>query len=272
MLTIALIPGTQITIYIVYNRSQLSRQLVEPNAHSSALKGVAVAGRLIFTTGLDQRLRAWRLAGGTAPQPPNIEPWASDSAAYGVGDSAVCSGNSERIFGVAGAAGDPLRLEPLGACAVEVLEPACLALLRAPRAAAASTAGAGWRYRTAVAGRGLQLIEADVDDSAGDYLTETLCIPGSAHDSAAATAGPVAAAAQNAAAGGNRQPGVCQPLPSRSSVAVDSATASSGEPEWKGAARAPVMLPAGLSAGTGALLLASSVASVSLLAYWRYRR
>jgi len=118
----------------------LTAQVKEPNAHSSAARDVWTDGKVVFSTGLDQKVRKW-----------HIEIFSTE------GNSAGIHGGGVDTF--------ILKVKETGCVVTQVLEPLSLdvAVVAAPnnttknsRTDNSSAAGA---MKVAVAGRGLQVIE-----------------------------------------------------------------------------------------------------------------
>ena len=136
------------------------------NAHSSAVRGVWTDGRLAFTTGLDQRVRCWRLAGSLVWQPAHVVnngagalrrqlPPGCPTGAQGAGAAANISDASDGTKVPPASEGCSaekqgvlLQLLQAGSIVSQVLEPACLTV------AAVSAS----RFVVAAAGRGLQVL------------------------------------------------------------------------------------------------------------------
>ncbi len=152
------------------------------NAHSSAVRGVWTDGRLAFTTGLDQRVRGWRLAGSLAWHPAHdtnngagglrqqlppvcpAKPWRAGEVASTshASDSTTVppasEGDGARKQGVL------LQLQQAGSIVSQVLEPACVTV------AAVSAS----RFVVAAAGRGLQVLTwNDSDGPVAGPVAET---------------------------------------------------------------------------------------------------
>lgn len=143
-----------------------------PNAHTSALRAVWTNGSRAFSTGLDQRVRCWRLAAtpgeSTRPDSPGAgappggalpgaagcsagDVAAAGAAAVGGGRGASSNGAADAVSGSGGDLAPGMRLVREGASVTQVLEPSCLAV---------AEAGDGdGRYVVAVAGRGMQLLK-----------------------------------------------------------------------------------------------------------------
>ena len=144
------------------------------NAHASAVRGVWTDGDAAFSTGLDQRVRRWRIVA----RPADGTDRSSSGDSSGGGSGSMCgssSGNGSSTL--SSAEGDPgagalaalpqaaaestwcsvgsWRLVEQGAEVVQVLEPSCLAVVP----------GSGGRFLVAVAGRGLQILTSAPDSA-----------------------------------------------------------------------------------------------------------
>jgi len=145
---------------------------VVPNAHTSALRAVWTNGHRAFSTGLDQRVRCWRLAAepgeSARPDSPGAgappggalggaagcsagDVAAAGAAAVGGGRGGSSNGTADAGSGSGGGLAPGMRLVREGASVTQVLEPSCLAV------AEAGDGDGG--YVVAVAGRGMQLLK-----------------------------------------------------------------------------------------------------------------
>lgn len=131
------------------------------NAHSSALRAVWTDGRVIFTCGLDQKLRCWSISATPCT--------ASQDGCCARSSSSTCCCRSNPTVSAMGSIGaDSLArhcsiqgwdVAESGSMALQVLEPSCLAVEAAPPSTAATGGG---QYLIAVGGRGLQLLTWEV--------------------------------------------------------------------------------------------------------------
>ena len=138
-----------------------------PNAHASAVRGVCTDGDAVFSTGLDQRVRRWRIVAQFADR--TIRSGSSDGSRGGDGSSVL--GSEASGFRARGAVASPQaaaestgyavsRWQLVGQAAevVQVLEPSCLAV----------AACGGGKHVVAVAGRGLQMLTSAGPDRTTD--------------------------------------------------------------------------------------------------------
>ncbi|GAQ90663.1 hypothetical protein KFL_006700010 [Klebsormidium nitens] len=137
-----------------------------PLAHSSAVKDIWTDGSYAFSTGLDQRLRCWRLeAARSSPQKrpatyppgaaPGISPSPSLSNGHGPHGSSV-DGNPTDGYSDG-------QLVEVSACVTDVPEAAALTVERTARGS----------YAVAVGGRGLQFLEDGSEDGSEESFQET---------------------------------------------------------------------------------------------------
>ena len=127
-----------------------------PNAHASAVRGVWTEGEAVFSTGLDQRVRRWRIVAQSADG--TIRSRSSDgSSTLGSEASGSRAGGAVALPQAAaestGYAVSRWQLVQQAAEVVQVLEPSCLAV----------AACGGGEHVVAVAGRGLQMLTSGPD-------------------------------------------------------------------------------------------------------------
>jgi hypothetical protein len=124
------------------------------NAHASAVRGVWTDGDAAFSTGLDQRVRRWRIVAEHADNGGGGNSSGSRTFSYASGSRAGDSAASPQVAAESrGRAAGGLQLVEQAAEVVQVLEPSCLAV--AP--------GSGGTFLVAVAGRGLQILTSAPD-------------------------------------------------------------------------------------------------------------
>ncbi len=111
-------------------------QVKEPNAHSSAARGVWTDGNVAFSTGIDQKVRKWELARIYSPTPP---------LSNGSGGGGSGNGSSDSVS---------MSIKETGCVVTQVLEPLSLDV-----AVANGIDNKEVLMKVAVAGRGMQVIE-----------------------------------------------------------------------------------------------------------------
>lgn len=172
-----------------------------PNAHSSAIRGVWTDGRLAFSVGLDQRVRAWRLEAAGLNQDPAAPRELQHAAAGGSGAGGLAAGAGgievdegadvesllvelQQLEAAAGAgraaaaagggAAGTLAVREAGCCVTQVLEPAALDAMPVPVVKGGGAAGGGCgnaaEYLVAVAGRGTEVLRWRCGGSSQAFL------------------------------------------------------------------------------------------------------
>ena len=82
-----------------------SRSAAVPNAHTSALRAVWTNGHRAFSTGLDQRVRCWRLAAEPGESARPDSPGAGAPPGGALGGAAGCSAGDAAAAGAAALGG-----------------------------------------------------------------------------------------------------------------------------------------------------------------------